>query len=159
MSTKVNCSQLTCELGGEALVSVGEDILVLVPLPGVEYLAHVQVVGVVGPAVPGQLLDKVCLEVNLFVAVGESFVPPDPLLPVRLHGGLVRELHLPLDVLDNPESADIEHGVGVVLVLDPAVQQLVVASLLPDQTFVEARRVEDIAGLQPQVLSEFMLFS
>ena len=82
MSTNHNYSQLTCELGGETLVSVGENILVLVPLPGVEYLAHVQVVGVVGPAVPGQLLDKVCLEVNLFVAVGESFVPPDPLLPV-----------------------------------------------------------------------------
>ena len=46
MSTKVNCSQLTCELGGEALVSVGHHLLLLVAGPGVENVPHVQVVGV-----------------------------------------------------------------------------------------------------------------
>ena len=136
MSTNHDCSELTCVLRGETLVSVGENILVLVSLPGVEYLTHVQVEGVVRPAVPGELLNKVGLEVDLFMTVLQSSVPLHPLLPVGLHCGLVRQREFSLDVLDDPESADVEHGVGVVLVLDPAVQQLVVSSLLPDQTLV-----------------------
>ena len=79
-------------------------------------------------------------------------VPLDPLLPVGLHRGPVREGQFSLDVLDNPEGADVEHGVGVGLVLDPAVQQLVVAALLPDQTLVQTSWVENIPGLQSEVL-------
>ena len=81
-------------------------------------------------------------------------VPLDPLLPVGLHRGPVREGQFSLDVLDDPEGADVEHGVGVVLVLHPAVQQLVVAALLPDQTLVQTGWVENILRLQPQFLSD-----
>ena len=156
-------------LGGEALVSVGHHLLLLVAGPGVEDIAHVQVVGVVRPAVPGQLhhvlslgngrsplpplvlVRSVYLEVNHLVNILQRQVSLDPLLPVGLHCGLVRERHLSLDVLDDPEGADVEHGVGVGLVLDPAVQQLVVAALLPDQALVQTGRVENIAGLQSEV--------
>ena len=124
-------------LGCEALVSVGHHLLLLVAGPGVENVPHVQVVGVVRPAVPGQLY---------------------PLLPVGLHCGLVRQWEFSLDVLDDPEGADVEHGVGVVLVLDPAVQQLVVSALLPDQALEQTGGVEDVTGLQSQVLPDEGVF-
>ena len=40
-------------LGGEADVPVGEDVVVLVVVPGLEDVCHVQVPGVVGATVPG----------------------------------------------------------------------------------------------------------
>ena len=81
-------------------------------------------------------LNKTHLEVDHLVNIFQRQVPLYPLLPVGLQCGLVRQWEFSLDVLDDPEGADVEHGVGVVLVLDPAVQQLVVSALLPDQTLV-----------------------
>ena len=160
-------------LGCEALVSVGHHLLLLVAGPGVENVPHVQVVGVVRPAVPGQLhhvlslevillighnssvhLNKTHLEVDHLVNIFQRQVPLYPLLPVGLHCGLVRQWEFSLDVLDDPEGADVEHGVGVGLVLDPAVQQLVVSALLPDQALEQTGGVEDVTGLQSQVLPD-----
>ena len=55
---------------GETLVSVGQDIIVLVTLPGMEHPTHVQVVGVILTAVLGEVHHEVSLEVNLLVTVG-----------------------------------------------------------------------------------------
>ena len=56
-------------LGGEALVSVGHHLLLLVAGPGVEDLTDVQVVGVVRPAVPGQLHHVLSLEENVWMEI------------------------------------------------------------------------------------------
>ena len=55
-------------------------------------------------------LEQVKLDCFLLTA----FSPCHPLFPVCLHCSLVRQTHFPLDQLDDPHGADLEHGVGVV---------------------------------------------
>ena len=59
---------------------------------------------------------------------------PTEFLPLPTAG----EVDVAQDEFERPEAADVGHDVGVVLVLDPAVQQLVVSALLPDDSLVEA---------------------
>lgn len=61
------------EDGGETLVSVRQDVLVLVVLPGVEHLGHVHVIPVVRFLY--QVVHKVGLEVDVVVTVLQGFVP------------------------------------------------------------------------------------
>ena len=143
---------LTGVLRGETLVSVGQNILVLVALPLMEHLPGVHVVRVVLAAVSGQVHHEVRLEVDLFMTVCQAGVPGHPVPPAGLPLPAAGKVDVAQDEFDRPEAADVEHGVGVVLVLGPAVQQFVVSSLLPDDSLVEAGRVEDIARLQPQIL-------
>ena len=107
--------------------NIGLVLPVLVALPLVEHLPGVHVVRVV-------------------------HVPGYPVPPAGLPLPAAGKVDVAQDEFDRPEAADVEHGVGVVLVLSPAVQQFVVSSLLPDDSLVEAGRVEDIARLQPQIL-------
>ena len=105
------------ELGGEALVPVGQDVLVLVMLPSVENISDIEVVGEVLAAVLDNVHHEVCLEVNLLVTVLELLVPEHPGPPALVHGLVVGEPDLPNQVLGQPEPNNIEHGEGVVLVL------------------------------------------
>ena len=76
-------------------------------------------------------------------------------LPAHLAGlplPAAGEVDVAQDEFNRPEAADVGHGVGVVHVLDPAVQQLVVSVLLPEDSPIEAGWVEDTTGLQPQIL-------
>jgi len=123
-------------------------------LPCVEDVRHVDIPGVVATAVTHELLDKVCLEVDFLVAILECLVLCNPFLPVRVPGLGVGNVDLAEDVLDAPEAAHVEHRVRVVLVLYTAVEQFVVASLLPDEPLVEAGRVKNILRLQTEVLPE-----
>ena len=107
--------------------NIGLVLQVLVALPLVEHLPGVHVVRVV-------------------------HVPGYPVPPAGLNLPSAGEVDVAQDEFDRPEAADVGHGVGVVLVLDPAVHQLVVSVLLPDDSLVEAGWVEDTAGLQPQIL-------
>ena len=136
---------------GETLVSVGEDVLVFVALPLVEHIPGIHIVRVVLAAVPGQVHHVVRLEVDLLVTVSQALVPGDPVLPAGLALLRVGKADVAEDELDRPEAADIEHGVCVVLVLGSTVQQLATALLLPHYSLVEAGRVENVAGLQPQI--------
>ena len=86
------------------------------------------------------------------MTVCQAGVPGYPVPPAGLPLPAAGKVDVAQDEFDRPEAADVEHGVGVVLVLGPAVQQFVVSSLLPDDSLVEAGRVEDIARLQPQIL-------
>ena len=142
---------LTGVLRGETLVSVGQNILVLVALPLMEHLPGVHVVRVVLAAVPGQVHHVVRLEVDLLVTVSQALVPGDPVLPAGLALLRVGKADVAEDELDRPEAADVKHGVCVVLVLGSTVQQLATDLLLPHYSLVEAGRVENVAGLQPQI--------
>ena len=105
------------ELGGEALVSVGQDVLVLVMLPRVENISDIEVVGEVLAAVLDKVHHEVCLEVNLLVTVPELLVPEHPGPPGLVHGLVVGEPDLANQMLGQPEPDNVEHGEGVVLVL------------------------------------------
>ena len=61
------------KLAGEALVPVGEDVGVLVSLPRLENVGHVDVVAVVAGL--DQVVDKLRLEVDLLEAVFALFQP------------------------------------------------------------------------------------
>jgi hypothetical protein len=63
-----------CEFGGEALIPVGEDVHVLVVVPGLEDVRCVQLVRVIRTTVPCDFSDKVSLEINLFVCILQSLV-------------------------------------------------------------------------------------
>ena len=86
------------------------------------------------------------------MTVSQALVPGHPVLPAGLALLRAGETDVAEDELDSPEAADIEHGVGVVLVLGSTVQQLAISLLLPHYSLVEAGRVENVAGLQPQIL-------
>ena len=60
-------------------------------------------------SVPGSL-EQVKLDCYLLTDISPCY----PLFPVCLHCSLVRQAHFPLDQLDDPHGADLEHGVGVV---------------------------------------------
>ena len=105
------------ELGWEALVSVGQDILVLVMLPSVENISDIEVVRKVLTAVLDNVHHKVSLEVDLLVTVLELLVPEDPGPPGLVHCLVVRERDLANQVLGQPEPDNVKHGEGVVLVL------------------------------------------
>ena len=143
---------VTSVFRGKTLISVAEDVVMFVTLPGVEHLAHVRVVGVVSPAVLHEVHHEVRLKVNLLVTVRQGLVPGHPAPPAGLPVLLAGQFDVPQYELDSPEAADVEHGVGVVLVLGPAVEQPAVASLLPHDTLVQPGRVEDVAGLQSETL-------
>ena len=132
--------------------NIGLVLPVLVALPLVEHLPGVQILRVVHVAVPGQVHHEVRPEVDLLMTVCQAGVPGHPVPPAGLPLPAAGKVDVAQDEFDRPEAADVEHGVGVVLVLGPAVQQFVVSSLLPDDSLVEAGRVEDIARLQPQIL-------
>ena len=89
----------------------------LVVCPCSEDFCHVQVVGEVLAAVLGKVGDKVGLEVDLLVAVGQLLVPGHPPPPVLVHGLLVGEADLAKNVLDKPQPDHVKHSVGVILVL------------------------------------------
>ena len=107
----------TGELGWEALVSVGQDILVLVMLPSVENISDIEVVRKVLAAVLDNVHHKVSLEVDLLVTVLELLVPEDPGPPGLVHCLVVRERDLSNQMLGQPEPDNVKHGEGVVLVL------------------------------------------
>ena len=83
------------ELGGEALVPVGQHVLVLVMLPRVENVSDIQVVRVVLAALLDNVHHKVRLEIDLLVTVSQLLVPEDPGPPILVHGLVVRESDLP----------------------------------------------------------------
>ena len=125
----------------------------LVPLPLVEHVPGVHIVWIVLAAVTDQVHHVVGLEVDLLMTVCQAGVPGHPVPPAGLPLPAAGKVDVAQDEFDRPEAADVGHGVGAVHVLDPAVQQLVVSVLLPDDSLVEAGWVEDTAGLQPQILS------
>ena len=106
------------ELGGKALVSVGQDVLVLVMLPRVEDISDIQVVRVVLAALLDNIHHKVSLEVDLLVTVSQLLVPEDPGPPLLVHCLVVRESDLPDQVLGQPQTNNVEHGERVVLILE-----------------------------------------
>lgn len=65
----------------------------------------------------GQLHHKVSLELDLVVTVLVGLQPGHPLPPVLVHGVPAWQADLAQQVLHQPESAHIKHGVGVVLIL------------------------------------------
>ena len=121
------------ELGGEALVSVGQHVLVLVMLPRMENVSDIQIVRVVLAALLDNVHHKVCLEVDLLVTVSQLLVPEYPGPPVLVHGLVVRESDLSHEVLGQPQTNNVKHGVGVVLVLKTRVYNIykVVNKIIP----------------------------
>ena len=61
------------ELGGVRYISVSRDIFVFVRFPSVEQVSNVQVVSII--SILGQIHDKVTLEINLFMAILQIFIP------------------------------------------------------------------------------------
>ena len=113
------------ELGGEALVSVGQDVLILMMLPSVENISDIEVVGEVLAAVLDNVHHEVCLEVDLLVAVLELLVPQHPGSPALIHGLVVGKPDLANQMLGQPQPDNIEHGEGVVLVLKNNINECV----------------------------------
>merc|ERR1719158_1650839 len=67
---------------------------------------------------------------------------------------LVWQVNLTQQVFGQPQSTNVKHGVGVILILNSGIEQLVVASLHPNQAFVQIWWIKNILGLQSQLLSE-----
>jgi len=116
----------------------------LVVCPCSEDFCHVQVVGEVLAAVLGKVGDKVGLEVDLLMAVGQLLVPGHPPPPVLVHGFLVGKANIPQNMLDEPQSHDVKHGVGVVLVL----HSTSTASIKGSQDFIIMENAANMARVQ-----------
>ena len=80
---------------------------------------------------------------------GGIILPRHPRLNVLIHLSFVRQQDLPSDVVEAPQSLDVEHGKGIDWLLHAQVHHPVVASRGPDSAFVQVGRVQGGLTLHP----------
>ena len=73
---------------------------------------------ILGSNLPLNILDMLPV-ISLLILLRDLTLNILDMLPVLSH--LIRASDLPLNILDSPESTDIKHSVGVVLILDTTI--------------------------------------
>jgi len=140
------------EDGRERLVSVSQNVVVLVSLPDVEDFSDVQVVRVF--VLLAKVFHERTLEADFIVAIFARLLSSEPVLSIGDHSIVRGELDVTHDHVSDPQGRLIEHGVGVVLILGADVEKLVAAPAEEQASLVEVGREQSVPAFESELISE-----